>query len=89
EGIRNKYPLEPPMEMDMYGMSEEERRKHEIRELPGNLIEAIEEVEKSALVKQALGEHVFSKFVENKKIEWDNYRIQVTSYELDKYLPIL
>ena len=89
EGIRNKYPLEPPMEMDMYGMSEEERRKHEIRELPGSLIEAIEEVEKSALVKQALGEHVFSKFVENKKIEWDNYRIQVTSYELDKYLPIL
>ncbi|MCX7721102.1 MAG: glutamine synthetase, partial [Dictyoglomus thermophilum] len=60
-----------------------------IESLPGSLIEAIEITEKSELVRKALGDHVFTNFIENKKIEWDNYRRQVTTYELETYLPVL
>ena len=47
------------------------------------------EVEKSAVVKEALGEHIFNKFLENKKIEWDRFRTHVSTYEVERYLPIL
>jgi glutamine synthetase len=57
--------------------------------LPGSLHEAIVEVENSALVKEALGEHIFNKFLENKKIEWDAYRMHVSDFEIERYLPIL
>ncbi|MEN6466636.1 MAG: glutamine synthetase, partial [Syntrophaceae bacterium] len=46
-------------------------------------------VENSQLVREALGDHIFNKFVENKKIEWDRYRVHVSEYELEKYLPIM
>ena len=64
-------------------------RSCSIEELPGSLHEAIVEVEKSALVKEALGDHIFNKFLENKKIEWDAYRMHVSDYEIERYLPIL
>lgn len=70
-------------------MTEEERLKKGIHTLPGNLFEATQEMEKSELVRSALGDHVFEKFLANKRIEWDNYRTYVTDYELKKYLPIL
>ena len=89
EGIKRKYPLREPVERNNYQMSEEERQALGIGSLPGDLWEAIKVSEKSALVKEALGEHVFQKFITNKKIEWENYRAQVTSYELERYLPIL
>jgi glutamine synthetase len=89
EGIEKKYPLPDPVEENVYHMTEEERRKRGIESLPGSLIEAIEITEKSELVRNALGDHVFTNFIENKKIEWDNYRRQVTTYELETYLPIL
>ena len=66
-----------------------ERKKMGIQELPGSLHEAIVEVEKSAVVKKALGDHIFNKFLENKKIEWDAFRMHVSDYEIDRYLPIL
>ena len=53
------------------------------------LEEAVEEAEKSKLVREALGDHIFEKFIENKKIEWDMYCTHVSRYELEKYLPIL
>ena len=89
DGIKNKYTLPDPVEKDIFEFSAEEREKEGIETLPGSLIEAIEITEKSEFVKQALGEHVFDKFIENKKIEWDRYRTHVTGYEVDKYLPIL
>ena len=89
KGIEGKYKLPDPVEEDIFEMSEAERERRGIASLPGSLIEAVRETEKSALVKEALGDHVFSKFIENKKIEWDNYRIHVSQYELDRYLPIL
>jgi glutamine synthetase len=83
--------LEPPepIEENVYEMNEAERAKRGIRTLPASLSEAIQLTEKSKLVREALGEHVFSAFITNKKIEWDLYRTQVTGYEINRYLPIL
>jgi len=89
KGIKEKYELPDPVEEDIFHMSEEERKDREIESLPGNLGEAIVETEKSDVVKEALGDHIFNKFITNKKIEWDNYRIHVSKYELERYLPIL
>jgi len=89
EGIEKKYQVPEPVEENVYTMTEEERKKRGIGTLPANLLDAITITEKSELVRKALGEHVFSAFIENKKLEWNNYRIQVTEYELKRYLPIL
>jgi glutamine synthetase len=89
EGIEKKYPLKDPVERNVYEMTEKERKKYKIESLPGNLYEAIQITEKSDLVKRALGDHVFYQFIENKKIEWERYRAQVTDYELEQYFSIL
>ena len=83
--------LEPPapVEENVYEMTEEQRRRRGIKTLPGSLDEAVALTEKSALVKKALGDHVFNAFIKNKKVECNQYRIQVTEYEIKKYLPIL
>ena len=89
KGIENKYPLPDPVERDVYHMDPEERKKLGIEELPGSLIEAIEYAEKSELLREALGDHIFTQLITSKKIEWDDYRVRVTEYEIEKYLPIL
>ncbi|MGC2432477.1 MAG: glutamine synthetase family protein [Desulfobaccales bacterium] len=89
KGIEGKYALPDPVEMDIYHLSAAERKRYGIKELPGSLSEAVAEVEKSALVKEALGAHIHSKFLENKKMEWDAYRTHVSAYEIERYLPIL
>lgn len=89
DGIKNKYPLPQPVEADIYKMDELERKAKKIQTLPHSLAEAIEVFSKSTLLKNTMGNHVFEKFAENKCIEWDNYRRQVTGYELKKYLPVL
>ncbi|MCS7151604.1 MAG: glutamine synthetase family protein [Endomicrobia bacterium] len=89
EGIKNKYSLPEPLEVSAYEMEEIERKARKIEELPGSLIEAIELAEDSSLLKETLGEHIYTKFLENKKIEWDNYRITVSDYEIKRYLPLL
>jgi glutamine synthetase len=88
-GIEQKIVPPDPVEENVYKMTEEERLKRRIRQLPGSLLEAIQLTEKSQMVREALGDHVFEHFIENKKLEWDRYRIQITSYEIDKYLPLL
>jgi len=88
-GIEQKIMPPDPVEENVYKMSEEERLKRRIRQLPGSLLEAVQLTEKSQMVREALGDHVFEHFIENKKVEWDRYRIQITSYEIDKYLPLL
>jgi len=89
KGIENKYPLPEPIEEDIYHFSPEKRKRLNIGELPGSLNEAILEMEKSELVRQALGDHIFYKFIENKKIEWDRFRTHVSQYEIKEYLPKL
>ncbi len=89
KGIEENYSLPEPVEEDIYEMDEAARERAGIESLPGNLFEAIQEVEKSELVRETLGDHIFNKFIANKKIEWDRYRIHVSQYEIEKYLPIL
>ena len=89
KGIEKEYEVPSPVEENVYDMTEEERKERGIETLPGSLWEAIQLTEKSELVREALGEHVFNAFIENKKIEWNQYRTQVTDYEIKKYLPIL
>jgi len=89
DGIEKKLPCPEPVERNVYEMTPEERAEFGIGQLPGDLWEAIELVEQSDLVRQALGDHVFEKFIANKKLEWQSYRSQVTEFELERYLPIL
>jgi len=89
KGIESNYPLPEPVEVDIYHLSASERDRLGIQELPGSLHEAVTEVEKSALVREALGDHIFDKFLENKQIEWDRFRMHVSAYEIQRYLPIL
>jgi len=89
KGIEENYSLPEPIEADIYEMDEVARAEAGIDSLPGNLFEAILEVENSELVRETLGDHIFKKFIENKKIEWDQYRTHVSKYEIDKYLPIM
>ncbi|MGD9014988.1 MAG: glutamine synthetase family protein [Candidatus Omnitrophota bacterium] len=89
EGIENKYPLPAPANDNIYQMTEQQRVKSRIQALPEDLLEAIKLTEKSELVKKALGEQLFDFFIRNKKMEWDEYKAQVTQYETNKYLPIL
>jgi glutamine synthetase len=89
EGIEKGYEVPEPIEENVYEMSEAERQRRGIGTLPASLLEAILLTEKSELVRKALGDHVFNAFIENKKIEWNQYRTQVTEYELNRYLPIL
>ncbi len=89
KGIAGKYTLPEPVEHDVFEMDEKARAKAGITSLPGNLFEALQEVQKSVLVNEALGDHIFSKFIENKVKEWDLYRTYVTDFELKRYLPML
>ncbi|HBE44949.1 MAG TPA: glutamine synthetase [Deltaproteobacteria bacterium] len=88
-GIQNNYTLPEPIEEDVYEMTGERRKELKIDSLPGSLHEAIEYAESSNLVKDTLGNHVFEKLIENKKIEWDRFRTHVSQYEVETYLPVL
>jgi glutamine synthetase len=89
KGIEKKYVLPDPVEEDIFEMDEKARAKVGIISLPGSLYEATEAVSSSELVKETLGEHIFQKFLENKKVEWDRFRTHVSQYEIERYLPIL
>jgi len=89
EGIEKEYEVPDPVEENVYEMTEEEREKKGIGTLPASLWEAIQLTEKSEVVRRALGDHVLDSFIKNKKIECDQYRTQVTDYELKRYLPVL
>jgi len=88
-GIEEEYELQPPVEVDVYHLSEQERSERGISTLPGNIGEAIDLMEKSELVRECLGDHVFDGLIRNKRAEWDAYRAQVTEYEIKRYLPTL
>ncbi len=89
KGVAENYELPEPVERDVYSLTATEREKLEIESLPRDLGHAVDLCEKSEFVREALGDHIFEKFIENKKIEWDNYRARVTQYELEKFLPLL
>jgi glutamine synthetase len=89
EGIENSYELPDPVEEDIFAMSSAELEERGIEALPGSLHEAAERLRGSALMRRVLGEHIHEKLYENKVAEWDEYRTQVTEYEISRYLPVL
>ncbi|MFH1380743.1 MAG: glutamine synthetase family protein [Candidatus Omnitrophota bacterium] len=89
DGIEHKYKAPKPMERNLYHLNDAERKEKGIETLPDSLGHAIAITEKSELVKKILGDHIFSRFIEIKKKEWNDYKIQVPQYELDKYLSVL
>jgi glutamine synthetase len=89
EGVEKGYELPDPLERNIYQMSEAERKNTGVDSLPASLGEAIAETQKSDVVRRALGDHVFERFIALKKQEWDDYRIQVTQYEIEKFLPLM
>jgi len=89
KGIEENYELPQGAEDDVWSLTDAERRALGITPLPTSLDEAIKVMEKSELVAETLGEHVFDYFLRNKRSEWEEYRRQVTQWELDRYLPVL
>src|SRR2546423_14879191 len=89
EGIEKGYELPEPMEKNLYHLSPEDRRRLGVEQLPETLGEAIELTAESELVLRTLGEHTFNRYIEIKRQEWEDYRVQVTQWELDRYLPVL
>jgi glutamine synthetase len=89
EGIEKGYELPPPMETNLYHLTAEQRRERGIVALPETLGEAIDELAGSEVARKALGPHIFDRYVELKRKEWDEYRVQLTEWELERYLPVL
>jgi glutamine synthetase len=89
EGVQKGYELPPGAEVDVSTLSRKEREAHGIEALPDSLAAAIVRMEKSELVRETLGDGVFDYFLRNKRAEWDEYRRNVTQFELDRYLAIL
>src|SRR6266568_5174200 len=89
EGIEKGYELPEPMEKNLYHLSPDDRKRLGIEQLPETLGEAIELTAESELVLRTLGEHMFNRYVEIKRQEWEDYRVQVTPWELEQYLPVL
>jgi glutamine synthetase len=89
EGIEQGYELPDPMETNLYHLTPEQRRERGIVSLPETLGEAIDELAQSELVRKALGPHIFDRYVELKRKEWDEYRVQLSEWELERYLTSL
>jgi glutamine synthetase len=89
KGIEEGYDLPEGTNANLYELSDEERLAEGIGLLPASLADAIEVMERSELVAEALGEHVFEWFIRNKRAEWHAYKTQVTQFELDRYFRTL
>jgi glutamine synthetase len=89
EGIEQGYECPEPMETNLYDLSHDERIERGIEQLPETLGEAVEVMAESDLVRKALGDHIFERYVDIKREEWDEYRVQVSQWELERYLPVL
>jgi len=89
KGVEGKYPLPEPVEHDIFEMDAKARAEAGITSLPGSLWEAVEEFKQSVMANEVLGDHIFGKVIANKEKEWDMFRIHVTDFELNRYLPML
>jgi glutamine synthetase len=86
DGIRNMIDPGSPVELNVYHMSYEERKAKTIISLPESLKEALDELESSELMRETLGETLFENFLSEKRKEWDLYRMQVTEWEVNRYI---
>jgi glutamine synthetase len=86
DGVEKGLQLSDPVEESLYAMSSDRIKEHGIKELPGTLSEALDELEQDEVICNAQGDHVLSHYVEAKREEWNEYRTQVTQWEIDRYL---
>ena len=89
KGVEEGYELPREAATNLFAMTPEELAAEQIRTLPGSLHEAVTEMERSELVAQTLGEHVFEWFIRNKRAEWTAYKTHVSQFELNRYLALL
>jgi glutamine synthetase len=86
DGVERGLVISEPVEESLFEMDAARIAEKGIRQLPGTLGEAIDELESDPIIGEALGEHVLGHYVSAKRAEWDEYRTQVTGWELDRYL---
>ena len=86
KGVEEGYDLPPEAEANLFELSDEELAKLGIEQLPQSLSDALRVMERSELVLDTLGEHIFEWFLRNKRSEWRSYKTQVTPFEYDRYL---
>jgi glutamine synthetase len=85
DGIQKQITPPPAVNKNIFTMSKREKRRLKIDSLPANLSEAIDQLEKSQLMRETLGEHIFSNFIHAKRMEWSEYISQVHEWELERY----
>ncbi|HGY55834.1 MAG TPA: type I glutamate--ammonia ligase [Caldithrix abyssi] len=86
DGIENKLVSPPPVNKNIFAMSQREKRRLKIEPLPSNMLKAVEQFEKSKLMRETLGDHIYFHFINAKKQEWSSYISQVHQWELERYL---
>lgn len=86
DGIRNDMIPPDPVNKNIFVMSHRERRRYRIDELPRDLHEALDCLEKNKVIREALGEHIYGRFMEAKRQEWLEYSAMVSSWEVERYL---
>jgi glutamine synthetase len=86
EGIKKGYPLPEPVEENIFEMDSKQLKRKRIETLPGSLMEALNIFKRSELMREVLCDHIFDTLVSNKLVEWDNFRVAVTDYEIKNYL---
>jgi len=89
DGIEKGYELPAPVEYNIFQLSRDERQARGIESLPNSLENAIIAFRESELMRETLGDHIFEGLIANKWLEWDKYRVHVSQYEVDQYLPML
>jgi glutamine synthetase len=85
-GIRQKLPLAPPVEENLYAFDPERLARHQLGQLPTSLVEALGHLRRDEVIREALGVHLLERFIEAKEIEWQTYEKQVSAWELETYL---
>ncbi len=88
DGVKNKLTPPPSTDVNIYDMTPNQMKRAKIANMPASLLEAIAEFKKSKIAKEALGDHIFEKYVESKEKEWDSFRIAVTDWEIENYLKV-
>ena len=88
DGIKRGLVPPDPIEENLYDLDEADRKQRHLGVLPGSLKEALDALESDEVVKEALGTHVYERFINAKTQEWDDYRTKVTPWEIERYLPV-
>ncbi|MDD3129176.1 MAG: type I glutamate--ammonia ligase [Candidatus Izemoplasmatales bacterium] len=89
DAIENEYDLIEPINENLFALSNDQRKLLGVENLPDNLKEAVDLLKEDKLIKETLGDHIFNKFIEYKNKEWDEFRKQVTEWEINKYINLI